>query len=577
MLLLGLSIGFLAMYYPLTSTSTLNSTFSTPVSVDPNDFKSESLAMTKGEVTNFAMQVDNATAMRLYIMNSTQYSIFLKCAPKCAQPLLGGKGSYYEQTGLTRPDLFLNVSISESKPYRGNFTAPTAGQFYFVFDNSVGGNWSTYLGQNATGFESGTIKMTVFQVATTYAINWDLVIIGAVEIVLGGVVTTILWTPRVRIRQANKKRGVGFMKKFGTILVAAAILGSLVINIPIYYSAATNSKTFVPVGTPKSSSQTGLQTSAQASNYSIFEIDSDYLSNIGLSGYGQMSVDSYDQFLFVTAGSNNSIYIYDLPDEAESDVGGFNNPQGVLYVTNSSGYGELFVSNTGNGTVQIMSVNNTSYPIELDPIALLGFPGAGYLAFDNSSDLVYVAYQSGLGIINPVTNTELGTISLSSPASQVVVEQNGTNIFASTTGGIQVIDKTTRDVISTWQIGGSNALALDEADNQLFATTSDPPAIKVLNDQSGSILSTISLPSPAGNVGYDPESGLVFASCSNGTLQVYQPDIQNAGSYLLLAAEPTGPSAVSSVFYPAQEQVFVAIPQYPYQLAQLMTFGIYAD
>jgi hypothetical protein len=577
-LLLGLSIGLFAFYYPLSSTSTLNSTFSTPVSVDPNDFKSETLSMTKGEVVNYAMQLDNATSIWMYIMNSTQYSIFLKCAPKCAQPLLGGKGTYYEQAGLSRPDYFLNVSISESKPYKSNFTAPTSGTFFFVFDNSIGGNWSSYLGQNATGFKFGTIKMTVFQIATTYAINWDLMIISVVEIILGGVVTTVLWTPRVKIRQAGK-RNVGFMKRLGTVLVAVAIVASVAINIPIYYSAATGAKTFVPVGTPKSSgSQTGVVTTEQASNYSIFEIDSDYLSNIGPTGYGQMSVDSLDQFLFITAGSNNSIYIYDLPDEAESDVAGFNNPQGVLYVANyTSGVGELFVSNTGNGTVDLLSVNNTSYPIELDPLTELSFPGADYLAYDNSSNLVYVSYQGGLGIINPVTNTELGTIPLSSKPGQIVIEQNGTNIFVTTSSGIDVIDKTTRNVISSWPLSGSTALALDETDNQLFAITSTPPSLKVLDDQSGSVLSTLSLPSAAGDVGYDPESGLVFASCSNGTLQVYQPDVQNPGSYILLTAQATGPSALSSVFYPAQEQVFVAIPEYPYQLAQLMTFGIYAD
>ncbi len=139
--LLGLSIGILAAYRPLSTVSQLNSTFSTPVRVDPNDYKAESLVMSKGEIVTFAMQLDNQTALRLYIMNSSQYPIFYQCAPKCAQPLLGGKGAYYLQAGLSKPDLFLNTSVSESKPFRGNFTAPASGTFYFVFDNSVGGNW----------------------------------------------------------------------------------------------------------------------------------------------------------------------------------------------------------------------------------------------------------------------------------------------------------------------------------------------------------------------------------------------------------------------------------------------------
>jgi len=574
-------MGFLAAYRPVSSVSQLNSTFSTPVNVDPNDYKAESLAMSKGEVVNFAMQFDNQTSIRVYIMNGTQYAIFFKCAPKCLQPLLGGKGSYYQQAGLTRPDLFLNTSVSESKPYRGNFTAPTTGTFYFIFDNSVGGRWSSYIGQNATGFVTGSIKMTVFQVVTTYAVNWDLVWIGAVEIVIGGLVATILWTPRIKSKLG---RGDGaFLKKIGTIFAIVAILGTLVINIPVFYSAATNTKTFVPVTSYQSSGSTSVVTTVQPSNYSIFEIDDDYLSSVGPAGYGQMAVDPIDQLLFVATRQNNSIYIYDLPNEAESDVGGFNNPQSVAYVS-VNGTAELFVSNAGNGTVDILAVNDTSYPVTLQKIAELDFANANSLVYDNSTGLVYVGYgsgnQSGLGIISPATNTKLGSIALSGQPGQIVVEQNGTSIFVSVPNAIVVIDKTTQDVIATWPVSGATgnvALALDEADGRLFVTTPQPPTLKVLNDQSGNIVSTLTLPSPAGDVGYDPESGLVYTTCSDGTLQVFQPNLQNAGSYLFVASEPTGPAASISVFYPSQEEVFVAIPQYPYQLAQLMTFGIYAD
>ncbi len=362
------------------------------------------------------------------------------------------------------------------------------------------------------------------------------------------------------------------------------ILGALIVDIPIFYSAVTNTKTFVPLGNSLPNSQTNVSTTAQASNYSIFEIDSDYLSNIGSAGYGQMSVDSFDQLLFIAAPQNNSIYIYDLPNEAETDVGGFNYPQGVMYVPQPNDTGELFVSNGGNGTVDILNVNSSSYPIVLQRITELNFANANSLAYDNSSGLVYVGFgngnQSGLGIISVSTNSESVTVSLSGTPGEIAVEQNGTSIFVGVPGAIQVIDKTTQEVIGSWQVSGVTgnvAIGLDETDNRLFVTTPKPPAIKVLDDETGNILSTISLPSSAGNVGYDPESGLVFASCSNGTLQVYQPDLQNAGSYLLVASEPTGPLASGSVFYLGQEQIFVAIPQYPYRLAQIMTFGIYAD
>ena len=95
------------------------------------------------------------------------------------------------------------------------------------------------------------------------------------------------------------------MKRFGTIIAMVAVLGTLIIDVPIFYAAATNSQNALLPGFGIKGS--GQSAPAQTSNYSVFEIDSDYLSNIGPAGYGAMSVDGVDQYLFVAAPQNNSI------------------------------------------------------------------------------------------------------------------------------------------------------------------------------------------------------------------------------------------------------------------------------
>jgi DNA-binding beta-propeller fold protein YncE len=573
-LALGFVIGIIASLTPLTSSSQLHSTITTPVSVDPNDYKSQRLTMTRGELVSFSAQLDNKTSIRLYIMNSSQYSIFYGCAPRCLQPLLGGQDSYFQQAGLSKPDLFLNTSISETKPFNGNFTAPTSGTFYFVFDNSVGENWSTYLHQNAAGFAVGSIGMSVSQVATVYSVNWLLVIVGISEIAIGGVVATSSYFGNVKKVRPGRE---GFLKRFGMILALVVILGALVIDLPVFYSAATNSpNSFLPGFGSKPNSQNQTNP-AQLSNDSVFEIDSDYLSNIGPSGYGSMAVDSPDQFLFIATKQNNSLYIYDLPNEAETDVSGFNDPQSVLYVPQTA---EIFVTNAGNGTIDVLTINSTDYPITLQRVAeLTNFPNAGSLAYDSSNGLVYFGYgsgnQSGIGIINANDSTVVGSISLPSTPGQLSVEQNGTKIFASLGNSVDVIDKTSREVIDSWPYAG--ALALDEADNQIFIGTQSPPQLLVLNDQSGSVLTTFKLSSAPGDVAYDPASKLVFATCVRGTLEIYQQDLNGTTGYFFLSSQTTGPQASTSVFYPDQELILVAIPQYPYQLAQIMTFGVYTS
>jgi hypothetical protein len=570
----GLAIGLIAAYAPVASYSLLQSTFTTPVSAGPNNYESVHLSMTKGETVSFNAVLDNKTAIRFYIFNSSQLALFGKCAPRCIQPLLGGTGSYFQQAGLSRPDLFLNTSVSETKPYSGNFSAPTSGPFYFVFDNSVGGRWSNYVAQNATGFATGSIRMSVFQVEATYVINWELAIIGVAETIFGGILATIFWQPNL---PKIKLRREGLVKRFGTIIAIVAVLGTLIIDVPIFYAAATNSQNALLPGFGIKGSGQSVQSPVQTSNYSVFEIDSDYLSNVGSAGYGAMSVDGVDQYLFVAAPQNNSIYIYDLPNEAESDISGFNSPQSVLYAPNTD---NVFVANAGNGTVDILSINSTTYPLALQRIAEIpDLPGVTSLVYDASSGFVYAGYgsgnQSGIAVINANTTSKIGNISLSASPGQMVIEQNGTWIFASVGSSIDVIDKTTGGVINSFPTSG--ALGLDEADNQLFVGTSNPPQLQVLDDRSGTVLTSLSLPSVPGNVNFDPISKLVMASCFKGTLEVFQQEPNDTGAYFSVASEPTGPGASQSAFFPDQELLYVAIPQYPYQLAQLMTFGIYSD
>jgi len=340
-------------------------------------------------------------------------------------------------------------------------------------------------------------------------------------------------------------------------------------------------KTSNSVESTQSTDTTTTSSISPTANYSIAESDTDSLSNVGSLGYGQSSIDVADQLLFITAPQNNSIYIYDLPNAAESDIGGFNDPQSVVYASQSSG-GELFVSNAGNGTVDVLLINNAGgFPITLQKIDELRFVDPGSLAYDNSTGLVFLSYGSGngsgVGIISSKMNDELGTIPLPAHPGQIAIEQNGPSLFVSLPGMIDVIDKNTRQVVFSWPlsgVSGSSVMGLDEGDNRLFVATSNPSTLEALNDETGKVLSTMNLLGTAGDLVYDPQSGLIVASCINGVLQAFRPEFQNGSSYLLVASLPTGSLASQFVFFPSQEEIFVFIPQDASQSAQLMTFSI---
>jgi hypothetical protein len=171
----------------------------TSIRVDPNGYASQNLAMTKGETVQVSLRIDNQTMFTFDIMNQGQYYVYYGCAPLCAQPMLGGNGTYNQQAGEATPTL-LNVTVSPSASYQGSFTAPSDGTYYFVFDNSIGPSVSTYVNQNASGFTTGHFTLMSSQTVTTYAVNWTLVGVGVVLLLAGGAVATVTWEAKSKAK-----------------------------------------------------------------------------------------------------------------------------------------------------------------------------------------------------------------------------------------------------------------------------------------------------------------------------------------------------------------------------------------
>ncbi len=192
-LVLGLVVGLAGAVTPVASTSQQSyPLLDTSIRVDPNGYASQNLAMTNGQTVQVNLSIDNQTMFTFDIMNQKQYYVYYGCAPLCAQPLLGGSGTYNEQAGETNPTL-LNVTVSPSTPYQGSFTAPADGTYYFVLDNSIGPSWSTYVNANAPGFTTGHFTITATQPVTSYSVNWTLVGLGAAVLLIGGAVATATW------------------------------------------------------------------------------------------------------------------------------------------------------------------------------------------------------------------------------------------------------------------------------------------------------------------------------------------------------------------------------------------------
>ena len=200
-LVAGVVIGIIGVTRPIASTSQQPVTLiNTAITVDPNDYATQSLVMATGQTVQVALSVDNETIFTFDIMNQTQYDVWYNCASRCHQPQLGGSGTYYQQASERIPTQ-VNVTVSPSSPCLVKFTAPSDATYYFVLDNSIGPTWANYLNQNASGSTTGQLTLTSAQTVTNYADNWPYVGLGAVVTLAGGAITT--WWPRPKLPQSK--------------------------------------------------------------------------------------------------------------------------------------------------------------------------------------------------------------------------------------------------------------------------------------------------------------------------------------------------------------------------------------
>ena len=196
-LVVGLIVGVAGALMPVATPSQQSYTLlDSDLSIAANDYQSRNFVLSPGQSVDINLRIDNQTIFFFYIMNQSQYYVFYGCAPTCFQPLLGGNGTFAQQAGESTPTL-VNATVSPSQAYSSQFTAPSAGTFYFVFDNSVGANWSQYV--NSTGGETtGHITLTGTKTVTNYSVNWSFVGLGSALLLVGGAVSTATWEKKSR-------------------------------------------------------------------------------------------------------------------------------------------------------------------------------------------------------------------------------------------------------------------------------------------------------------------------------------------------------------------------------------------
>jgi len=188
-LAVGLILGIAGVLYPMSASSSVVYPIVTSQTykVDGNDYHSQGIALSAGETVRIGVTEQNSTVFNFLVMNTTEYRNYYGCAPAC-HSLPGAPAGPLAS--------LVNATVSPSKPYNSTFTAPASDTYYFVFDNTVGANYSEYYQCNGpAGICNGVEATGLFSVSTTrsvtkYSTNWPVVGLGALLLVVGGAIGT---------------------------------------------------------------------------------------------------------------------------------------------------------------------------------------------------------------------------------------------------------------------------------------------------------------------------------------------------------------------------------------------------
>ena len=283
-----------------------------------------------------------------------------------------------------------------------------------------------------------------------------------------------------------------------------------------------------------------------------------------------MDVDITGQRLFVSELGNNSVDIIDLKTGKRiNSISGLREPQGIAYVPDAS---KIFVANGGDGTVQIFDSNTFSL-VKTIPLS----SDADNMHYDVYQKLVYVGYgNGGLAVIDPVKNIMINTIKLDGhPESFQISDKMQPGIFVNVpeSNSISVIDAQKRAVVANWPNSGASGnypMALDEDSGRLFTVYRSPSQLSVLDTNTGNLVEKLDVVNDADDIWFDAENKQIYLTGGEGFLDVIVQKDQN--NYQEIAKIPTGQGGRTSLFVPALDRLYIAIPDYFGQDAKIEVF-----
>ncbi len=274
-------------------------------------------------------------------------------------------------------------------------------------------------------------------------------------------------------------------------------------------------------------------------------------------GWDYLAVDSAARRLYVSHATK--VVVIDMD---KNEVAGEISPApGVHGIALAPDLGKGFVSNGRENSASIVDLKSLqitgSVKTGANPDCILYEPGHKEVYTFNGRDNSATVFDAQTGDVK-------ATIPLPGKPEFAVVDVKAGRIYNNIedTNEIVVIDTKTHAVAAKWPIApgeGASGLAIDLDHHRLF-TVAGNKLLVALDSATGKVLSTLPIGPGVDAAAYDPGTGLVFASSSDGTLTVAKADA--TGKLALVQTLATPPRSRTMALDPKTHRIYVSAAEF---------------
>jgi DNA-binding beta-propeller fold protein YncE len=310
-----------------------------------------------------------------------------------------------------------------------------------------------------------------------------------------------------------------------------------------------------------------------------------------------MAIDLKRNVLYVAALANDTVESIDLTaQKVLAPRTGMKGPAGIVYVADSD---ELIVANGGNGDLDVI---RGDAPAAEEPKAdpakgdapLRGTDkaiaersksvrkvhvgdDADNLRFDPVTRRVVVGVGSGsLMIVRTDAWLVAGLIALGGHPESFQLSANGKRAWVNVPGKNQigVVDLVLNRVEKWIDVKAAKQnypMALFEAENRLLVGCREPGRLLVIDTETNATVADLPLSGDVDDIFVDAERGLVYASCGEGFIDVFEH--VGPGTWKPKEKIGSAPGARTCLFVPETRTLYLAVPHRGEQRAELRVYA----